>query len=104
PGLEGINGSNRLQLELLRPFAFRGDRLRIVAGASYRYRKLDTADDQGHQTILRAPRGNHEGGLFGQADVQATAHLKLFLAGRLDVSDLYASELSPKIGAVYTLS
>jgi outer membrane receptor protein involved in Fe transport len=77
---------------------------RIVGGFSLRREGVDTANEQGIQTILPEPIDNHTEAVFGQLDYSITEKLKVVLAGRLDFSSLHKTRISPKASVVYTFN
>jgi iron complex outermembrane receptor protein len=77
---------------------------RIVGGFSLRKEGADTADKQGVQTLTSKDRDEHMEAVFGQLDYKLTDKLKIVLAGRLDISTLHDTLLSPKASLVYSFN
>ncbi len=96
-----VNDDNlyNVEIQFNRPFA--GGRLRLVAGVAAGHETLDTADDNGVQTLYFEAVETDEQAVFGQLDYDATDKLKLVLALRWDDSTLHDPELSPKASLVY---
>lgn len=74
---------------------------RIVGGLSYRKEGVDTADNQGIQSLTFIPRDEHMEAVFTQFDYRLFDKLKLVLAGRVDFSSLHKTVFSPKAALVY---
>ncbi len=79
---------------------FNEGKIRLVGGASYRETSIDTANNQGRQTLVFAPIDSDAQAVFAQADFDLTDKIKLVLAGRYDESSLHKSQLSPKAALV----
>lgn len=79
-------------------------RVRLVGGLSYREEEIDTANRQGHQTLVFAPVESDSQAAFAQADIELNDKLKLVLAGRYDESSLHESRFSPKAALVYGIN
>lgn len=77
---------------------------RIVGGFSLRKEGADTANKQGVQTLASEDRNEHMEAVFGQLDYKLTNKLKIVLAGRLDISTLHDTLLSPKASLVYSFN
>jgi outer membrane receptor protein involved in Fe transport len=78
-------------------------RARVVAGASYARKILDSANDQGVQTLYSHRVTSDQGALFGQVDVDVAPDVKVVMAGRWDQSTLHPAQLSPKAAVVWTV-
>ncbi|HSL83037.1 MAG TPA: TonB-dependent receptor, partial [Thermoanaerobaculia bacterium] len=76
-----------------------GERVRVVAGASYGEEEISTSG-----TLTFADIDADFTALFAQADFDITNDLKLVLAGRYDESSLHDSQFSPKGSLVYALT
>jgi len=85
-------------------FGFAGDRGRVVGGASYREEEIDSANDQGFQTLMFAPREEDYTGIFGQLEYGFTDALRAVVALRWDDSSLHDSELSPRASLVWAVT
>ncbi len=75
-------------------------RVHLVAGGSYRRSLVDS------RGTLVAPeddaRNDWASGAFGQVQARLTSGLSLVLAGRVDGSNLYDTQVSPKVALVYS--
>ncbi len=91
-------------LELQTNLNFSDAKGRVVAGASYAYQDVDSADPMGTQTILSAPQEVDRKSVFGQVDYEISERLRLFASLRWDDSDLHAAELSPRFAVTYAAS
>lgn len=83
---------------------FNDGKVRLVAGVSYEEEEIDTANDQGIQTLVFAPVEHDFTAVFGQVDFDLTDDLKLVLAARWDDSSLYDSQVSPKAALVWSVA
>jgi outer membrane receptor for ferrienterochelin and colicins len=101
-GTQSVDHSRTFHLEGQFNRSFAGDRGRIVAGASWRSASVNT------EGTLVAPeyddRTDRHGAIFSQVDFAVTDRLKLVGAARVDASNLFATQVSPKAAAVYTLA
>lgn len=77
---------------------------RIVGGFSIQSEGVDTANEQGFQTLASSIRNEHMEAVFGQFDYFFTNKLKVVFAGRLDFSTLYDTQFSPKASLVYSFN
>ncbi len=84
--------------------SFRGGKIRLVGGASYRETEIDTANPQGIQTLIFRPVDTDASAAFAQADFEVTDNLKLVLAGRWDDSTLHDPQFSPKAAIVWSVN
>ena len=101
-GLELFDNSLKLQVEGLRRFDL-GPRGRLVGGAAFTYRRVDSADPAGVQTLFRGIESGRSGGVFGQFEYEPTSRLKAVVALRLDTSTEHDAQVSPKASVVYAL-
>jgi iron complex outermembrane receptor protein len=76
-----------------------GERVRLVAGASYGEEEISTAG-----TLTFADIDADFSAVFAQTDFDVTNSLKVVLAGRYDESSLHDSQFSPKGSLVYALT
>jgi iron complex outermembrane receptor protein len=107
--------------ELQTHYAFWEDRLRIVLGASYEDRRIDSASQQARirprlygkdrnnlkrlrQTLLFEPVQSDSTAIFAQVDWQASERLKVVVAGRYDESSLHEPQTTPKAALVWSLT
>lgn len=101
-GAEFDDKSSVLQLDARygRPVA--GERARVQVGATFRDVRLNTFG------TLMDPAGDDRSDLFygayGEVDVRPRPWLRLIAAARLDDSELYARQFSPKLAAVIVLA
>lgn len=82
---------------------FRGGKIRLVGGISYRETEVDTASPRGEQTLTFRPVESDASAAFAQVDFALSDRLKLVLAGRYDESSLHDSQFSPKAAFVWSL-
>lgn len=81
------------------------DRVRLVAGGSAGWTKIDTRDrETGLQTLVFEPIDSDSQALFGQVDWRIADKLKLVGAARGDWSSLHEAQFSPKASLVYSLN
>ena len=84
---------------------FARDRVRLIAGSSYRLVDLDSFDPkQGIQTILSKPVRTNHGAAYAQTEWTVSEKVKLVGAGRFDASDLHNPRFSPKGSLVYNVT
>jgi len=100
-------------------WGFFGDHLRLVAGATYEDKSIDSADQNApprprrfgkdrknvkrlRQTLIYEPIESDSTALYAQLDWQASDTLKLVLAGRYDDSSLHEPQYSPKAALVWS--
>ena len=93
-----------LQLELHSNRAFSAGRGRVVGGVSYGRQRVDSANEQGVQTIFDQPESSNAGAIFGQADYDIARKLTASLALRVDATSLTRTTLSPRAAAIYELA
>ncbi len=86
-------------------WSFAADKLRLVAGASVSWTKIDSLDEAtNRQTLLFEPVESDQQAVFGQVDWRITDKLKLVGAARGDWSSLHESQFSPKASVVYSFA
>ena len=101
--------------EIQRWWSFAGDRLRLVAGVSYKDEKIDSIDKNGpyrpsllkrrnQQTLMFEPHQESFSATYAQLDWNASDRVKLVVAGRYDDSTLHDPQISPKAALVFTLA
>jgi iron complex outermembrane receptor protein len=107
--------------ELQTNWGFFNDHLRLVAGATYEDKRIDSADQNARvrprlfgrdranvkrlrQTLMFEPIQSKSSALYGQLDWQATDDLKVVAAARYDDSTLHSPQWSPKAALVYSLT
>jgi len=83
---------------------FAGGRGRVVGGASYREEDIDSANPQGFQTLMFAPRSEDFTGVFGQLEYGLTDALRAVVALRWDDSSLHDTQLSPRASLVWAVT
>ncbi len=81
-----------------------GATLRLVAGGALRRETIDSLDPAtGAQTLLFEAVTDEVRALFAQLEWQASAHTKLFVAGRWDDSDrFFDDQISPRASLVWS--
>lgn len=77
---------------------------RVVLGASFARKWIDSANARGVQTLYFAPVTSDQGAAFGQMDVDLTPRFKLVGAGRWDNSTLHSAQVSPKVVLVASIA
>lgn len=92
--------TNNQHIEVQGNGTFNDGKIRVVGGASYRETEIDTANDQGNQTLTFQPVDADNQAVFAQADFDLSDKIKLVLAGRYDESSLHDSQFSPKAALV----
>ncbi len=101
--------------EIERWWAFGGERLQLIAGASYEDVKTDSRDPNGpyrptrllrrnQQTLLFEPQDESISATWAQLDWFPAEGVKLVLAGRTDHSSRLGSRLSPRAAAIFSLA
>jgi outer membrane receptor protein involved in Fe transport len=85
------------QADLQYRFSSLEQRLFVVMGASHRYLFVDTDG-----TLTLAAHHDNTSGLYTQVEYRLFEDLKAVVAGRWDRSTLHASQVSPKVAAVWT--
>lgn len=101
-GTESTDRSHTVHLEGQFNRQFGGDRGRVVGGASWRTATVNT-----NGTLVDPAyddRGDHFTAAFGQVDYRLTPRLRLVGAARLDESNLFDAQFSPKAALVYALT
>jgi iron complex outermembrane receptor protein len=101
-GVPLFEDSYRIHAEVQGNTEFAGGRGVIIGGASVRQQFVDTADNNGNQTILADARDEHMEAVFGQVDYQFSERLKAVVAARWDHSSLHEPQLSPRAAVVYS--
>jgi iron complex outermembrane receptor protein len=81
-----------------------GESTSVLAGGSYRYENVTTANYQGMQTLLSHALSANRGSVYGQLRHTLGKRLTLTGAYRMDASALYSTQYSPRASAVYRLS
>ena len=77
---------------------------RLVGGFSIRREGVDSANEQGVQTLTSKAIHEHMEAVYGQLDYFFTDKLKFVLAGRVDISTLHDPQFSPKAALVYSFN
>jgi outer membrane receptor protein involved in Fe transport len=77
---------------------------RLVGGFSIRREAVDSANEQGVQTLTSKAVNEHMEAVYGQLDYFFTDKLKFVLAGRVDFSTLHDPQFSPKAALVYSFN
>ena len=103
-GGETFLASENYQFEFQTNWAFNDGKVRLVAGASYGEEEIDTANDNGIQTLVFQPVDSDSQAVFAQVDFDLSDRIKLVLAGRYDESSLHDSQFSPKGSLVYSIN
>lgn len=103
-GRETFLASENYQLEAQTNWDFNDGKVRLVAGLSYGEDKINTANEQGIQTLVFEPVDSDSQAVFAQVDFDLSDKIKLVLAGRYDESSLHDSQFSPKGSLVYRVN
>lgn len=74
-----------------------------VGGASYARQRVDSANEQGIQTNYEHPETADSGSVYGQIDYTIAERWRAAAAGRLDISSLSGTTLSPRAALVYEI-
>ena len=96
--------SSNLHGELQGNVGFAGDKGFLVGGVAYHRQKIDTANDQGVQTLMAEPKTEHQEAAFAQVEYSLAASLKAVVAARVDKSTLHDTETSPKASLVWAVN
>jgi outer membrane receptor protein involved in Fe transport len=95
-----MNSSN-VMLDAQTTRAFSTGRGRLVAGGSYNRQEADSADPSGRQTALPAPQTVDNGAIFGQADYDLSARVKVSAAARVDWTTITRTTFSPRFAVIW---
>ena len=93
--------SAKLHGEIQGNTRFAGGRGFVVGGIAYQQQKIDTANDEGVQTLMAEERDEDQQAVFGQLQYTFTDRFKAVVAARVDESTLHATQFSPKASLVY---
>jgi iron complex outermembrane receptor protein len=96
--------SSNVHGEVQGNIGFMGDRGFLVGGVAYHHQKIDTANNQGIQTLMGEAKTDHQEAVFGQVEYSLTAALKAVVAARVDQSTLHDTQTSPKASLVWALN
>ncbi len=96
--------SSNVHGEIQGNYGFAGDRVFVVGGISYHEQDIDTANNQGVQTLMFEARKEHQEAAFAQLEINVSEKLKAVLAGRVDESTLHDTQFSPKAALVYSVT
>jgi iron complex outermembrane receptor protein len=101
-GVGLFEDSSNLHGELQANAGFAGGKGFLVGGVSYHEQEIDTANRQGVQTLMFAPRDEHQEAAFGQLEYSFSDRLKAVVAARVDESTLHDTQYSPKAALVFS--
>lgn len=93
--------TSRAGIEVQGNWELAAGKARLVAGGYAGREKVDTADRNGVQTLIPRPEDDNLRALFGQIDYQLSPELKLVIAARVDESEFYDTQVSPKGSLVW---
>ena len=93
--------SIKVRGELLRRHDFVTLRARLIAGGSGTFTRIDTADDEGMQTILSDAQRAHQSSGFAQIDFDPIDDIRVVGAVRVDDASTHGIQASPKLGAAF---
>jgi iron complex outermembrane receptor protein len=94
--------SHNLHGEVQTNWDFMHGRSRVIVGAAYNEQEVDTANNEGVQTLMLQATDETQQSVFGQAEFEVTDKIKLVGAARWDDSTLHDAEFSPKAAIVFT--
>lgn len=77
---------------------------RMLAGASVHGDRIDTADENGQQTILSGVQRGQAVAAFAQADWRPGDAVTFIAALRVDKSSTYPVQVSPKVGGAFAVA
>ncbi|HEY5610088.1 MAG TPA: TonB-dependent receptor, partial [Thermoanaerobaculia bacterium] len=103
-GAHLFEDSHNLHGEIQGNAEFAGGKGRLVGGIAYNEQDVDTANNQGLQTLMQFAHDEHSQAAFGQFEYNFTTSLKGVLAARWDDSTLHDSQFSPKASLVYGIT
>jgi iron complex outermembrane receptor protein len=96
--------SSNLHGEIQGNVGFARDKGFLVGGIAYHHQKIDTANDQGIQTLMGEAKTEHQEAVFGQLEYSLTDALKAVVAARVDRSTLHDTQTSPKASLVWAVN
>jgi iron complex outermembrane receptor protein len=96
--------SENLHGEIQTNWDFVNGRMRLVGGAAWHQQDVDTANEQGVQTLMLEAKSEDQQAVFGQVDFDITDSLKIVGAVRWDDSTLHESQVSPKASVVWSVT
>jgi iron complex outermembrane receptor protein len=96
--------SSNLHGEVQGNVGFARDKGFLVGGLAYHRQHIDTANDQGVQTLMGQPHTEHQEAAFAQVEYSLTASLKAVVAARVDKSTLHDTQTSPKASLVWAVN
>ena len=100
-GAHLFEDSSNLNTEIQGNAGFAGGKGFLVGGVAYREQKVDTANNQGVQTLMDSAKDEHSQSAFGQLEYSFTPKLKGVVAARVDDSTLHDTQYSPKGSLVF---
>ena len=104
-GFNLVLDTENINLEVQGNWEFGDGRSQLVVGASYSEDDIDSLDPgTGRQTLMFQPVTADFTAAYAQIDWSLSDSVRLVLAGRVDESDLHASQFSPKGALVWAVS
>lgn len=94
--------SSNLHGEIMTNWDFFGGKTRVIGGVAYNAQEVDTANEQGIQTLMSAAKDERQQSAFGQVEFDLGTRVKLVGAARWDDSTLHEAQFSPKGAIVFT--
>jgi outer membrane receptor for ferrienterochelin and colicins len=94
--------SSNLHGEIQGNYGFANDKAFVVGGLSYHEQDIDTANNQGIQTLMFEDHKEHQEAAFAQLEMNFSEKLKAVVAGRVDQSTLHDTQFSPKAALVFS--
>jgi iron complex outermembrane receptor protein len=99
-GLNIEERSDIFHLEGQTNWNFRGDRGRVVAGASARNTQVNTSGTL--MNLANDDRSDNQGSVYGQVEYKLTPQVRVVGAARVDGGDLFDTQFSPKGAIVFS--
>ena len=96
--------SEKTAFEVQGNTGFANGKGRVIGGLSYSEEKFDSTNPQGAQTLVFSPIDAEYEAIFGQLEYDFSDKLRGVLSLRLDDSDLYDSQFSPRLALVYSIN
>jgi len=96
--------SSNVHGEVQGNIGFARDKGFLVGGVAYHHQKIDTANNQGIQTLMGEAKTDHQEAVFAQVEYSLTAGIKAVVAARVDKSTLHDTQTSPKASLVWAVN
>jgi iron complex outermembrane receptor protein len=99
-GLNIEERSDIFHLEGQTNWTFRGDRGRVVGGASIRNTRVNTSGTL--MNLANDDRSDNQESVYGQVEYKLTPQVRVVGAARVDDGDLFDTQFSPKAAVVFS--